>query len=213
MMLSPRRAVAIRTLSPWWAVAGCAGVLIGAPAVFAQETAIDFGNALRNLSLEQAARQSRLPVASSPPVLSSSTSAASAPFVLLGVVISEDRRLALLQPAQAADAAQLVPLGGFLEDHRLIDVQLDHVTLEGRGGERFLLKLASGHDAGGAAPSTAATPAVRGQTGGAMPFDERSRAAKKERQRQIDDSTARDKARALTERFLSGRASPALTNH
>ncbi len=46
-----------------------------------------------------------------------------------------------------------------------------------------------------------------------MPFDERSRAAKEERQRQIDDSTARDKARALTERFLSGGASPALTNH
>ena len=192
-------------VSPWWAVVGCAGVLVSAPAVFAQEPAIDFGSALRNLSREQAARQSRLPVSSPTPVLSSSTSASGEPFVLLGIVIAEDRRLALLQPAQAADAAQLVPLGGFLGDHRLIDVQLDHVTLEGRGGERLLLKLASGHDAGGAAPSTV--------TSGAMPFDERSRAAKEERQRQIDDSTARDKGRALTERFLSGGASPALTNH
>jgi hypothetical protein len=199
--------------SPWWAVAGCAGVLVGAPGVFAQEAAIDFGNALRNLSLEQAARQSRLPVVSPPAASPPSTPAASAPFVLLGVVISEDRRLALLQPAQAADAAQLVPLGGSLDDHRLVDVQLDHVTLEGRGGERLLLKLASGHDTRGAAPSTAATPAVRTQTSGAMQFDERSRAAKEERQREIDDSTARDKARALAERFLSGGPSPAPTNH
>jgi hypothetical protein len=200
-------------VSPWWAVVGCAGVLIGAPAVFAQETAIDFGNALRNLSLDQAARQSRLPVASPPVASPGSTSAASAPFVLLGVVISEDRRLALLQPAQAADAAQFVPLGGSLEDYRLVDVQLDHVTLEGRGGDRFLVKLASGHDARGAAPSTAATPAVRGQTSGAMQFDERSRAAKEERRRQIDENTARDKARTLAERFLSGGPSPAPTAH
>jgi len=197
-------------VSPWWAVVGCAGVLVGAPAAFAQEAAIDFGNALRNLSLEQAARQSRLPVASPPVASPGSTSAKSAPFVLLGVVIAEDRRLALLQPAQAA-GAQLVPLGGSLEDHRLIDVQLDHVTLEGRGGDRFLVRLASGHDARGAAPSTPAAPTVRPD--GAKPFDERSRAAKEERQRQIDDSTARDKARALTERFLSGGPSPAPTAH
>ena len=187
--------------SPWWAVIGCAGVLVGAPTVFAQEAAIDIDNTLRNLSLEQAARQSRLPVVSP---------AASEPFILLGVVIAEDRRLALLQPAQAADAAQLVPLGGSLEGHRLIDVQLDHVTLEGRGGDRFLVRLASGHDARGAAPSTPATPAAR--LDGAKEFDERSRAAKEERRRQIDDRTARDKARALAERFLSGGASPAPTN-
>jgi type II secretory pathway component PulC len=194
--------------SPWWAVAGCAGVFISAPAVFAQETSIDFGNALRNLSLEQSARQSRLPVASPPIASSSSTSAASEPFVLLGVVISEDRRLALLQPAQAGGTAQLVPLGGLLEDHRLIDVQQDHVTLEGRGGERLLLKLASGHDARGVTASPAAAPAVRGQASGTMPFDERSRAAKEERRREIDESAARDKARTLTERFLSGGPSP-----
>ncbi len=196
--------------SPWWAVVGCAGVLVGAPAVFAQEAAIDLGNALRNLSLEQAARQSRLPVVSPPAALPGPTSAASAPFVLLGVVIAEDRRLALLQPAQAADTAQLVPLGGSFEDHRLIDVQLDHVMLEGRGGDRFLVRLALGHGAGGAAPSTPATPAAR--LDGAKEFDERSRAAKEERRRQIDDRTARDKARALAERFLSGGASPPPTN-
>jgi hypothetical protein len=197
--------------SPWWAVVGCAGVLAGAPAVLAQEAASDFGNALRNLSLEQAARQGRLPVVSPPAASSSSTSAASAPFILLGVVIAEDRRLALLQPAQTPDAAQLVPLGGSLEDHRLVDVQLDHVMLEGRGGDRFVVRLASGHDARGAAPSTPATPAVK--LGGAKQFDERSRAAKEQRQREIDDRTAREKARTLTERFLSGGPSPAPTAH
>jgi hypothetical protein len=196
---------------PSWAIVGCAGVLVGAPAVFAQEAAIDFGSALRNLSLDQAARQSRLPVVSPPAASPPSTSAASAPFVLLGVVISEDRRLALLQSAQVADAAQLVPLGGSLDDYRLIDVQLDHATLEGRGGERFLLKLASGHDAGGAAPSRSATPLVRPD--GAKQLDERSRAAKEERQREIDNRTAREKAQALAERFLSGGPSPAPTGH
>jgi len=188
---------------------------VGAPAVFAEEPAIDLGNALRNFSLDQAARQRELPVASPPgaPVFSSTSAADGGRFVLLGVVIAEDRRLALLQLATTPDATRLVPVGASFEDHRLIDVQLDHVTLQGRGGERLLLKLASGHDARGAAPSPAATPAVRGQTSGAMPFDERSRAAKEERQRRIDDSTARDKARALAERFLSGGPSPAPTAH
>ena len=216
MPRGPRRIAAVRAIqarssecpSRWWTVVGCVGVLVAAPAAVAQETAIDLGNALRNLSEQQ----DRLPLVPPPAPASSSASTVSGePFVLLGVVIAAERRLALLQPARATDAAQLVALGSSFEDHRLIDVQQDRVTLEARGGERILVRLASGHDARGAAPSTVAASPVKPD--GAAPFDERARQAKEERQRQIDESTARDKARALAERSVSGTAPAGPMNH
>jgi type II secretory pathway component PulC len=159
--------------------------------VSAQEGAIDLGSALRKLAEDQASRQSAPSVDSPAGPSPSTTAAVTDRFVLLGVVISDNRRLALLQPTKTPGAGTLVRLGDSFEDHRLLDVQTDHVTLEGRGGERIIVRLAAGHAGVAAAPASRADTQLEG----------RSRAAKEARQRGIDEATARDKVRALAERF------------
>jgi hypothetical protein len=66
-------------------------------------------------------------------------------FVLLGVVIAGDRRLALLgDGAGGPGGSQLLHVGDTFRQHRVADVQPDRVILEGGGGERVIVRLGAG---------------------------------------------------------------------
>jgi type II secretory pathway component PulC len=71
-------------------------------------------------------------------------------LTLLGVVIGGDTRLALIQ---SQGGQELVPVGQSLAGYRLVDVEENQVTLEGQGGERFVLRMPTDGGAG--------SPAVR----------------------------------------------------
>jgi hypothetical protein len=76
-------------------------------------------------------------------------------FVLLGVVIAEDRRMALLgDGASGTRGAHLLHLGDTFRQHRVADVQPDRVVLERGDGEQVIVRL-------GATMGSNALPTVR----------------------------------------------------
>jgi hypothetical protein len=198
----------------WRAVAGCAGLFMAAPVdcVAAQEVFLDLTRALQNMAERSARKSERQP---SPPTepdrFTRNSLAHGTDFVLSGVVIAGDTRLALLQDASASPGGpQLLRVGAELAGYRLTDVQVDRVTLEGRGGRRLIVRLQAGGGAGGQTVRSAPagrtdkpTPASDGSEVG----EPDSIQAKEDRQARRAERTAEEKARTLAERAASGQPS------
>jgi hypothetical protein len=198
----------------WRVVAGCAGLFITAPAgcVSAQEVFLDLTRALQNVAERSAGKSERQPFPPTEPARFTENSPThGTDFVLSGVVIAGDTRLALLEDASANPGGpQLLPVGGELAGYRLTDVKVDRVTLEGRGGGRMIVRLQAGGGAGGQTVRSAPvgrtdnpTPASDGSEGGEPDSIE----AKEERQARRAERTAQEKTRALAERAASGQPS------
>ena len=123
----------------------------------------------------------------------SGTCAQETPHKLVGVTIVGERRVALFEDARpGSGGARFLPLGATVAGYRLVDIQDDHVTLEGSDGERTILRLGAGA-AVGQPPSTAHQRASE---------IERTRAVqvKEERHARRAEENARAKASARTER-------------
>jgi len=161
---------------------------------------------------ERSARRRELqPLPPTPDRFTQSSPAHGTDFVLSGVVIAGDTRLALLQDASASPAGpQLLRVGSELAGYRLTDVQVDRVTLEGRGGTRMVVRLRAGGGAGG--QTVRSSPPIRTDT--PMPAGDGSELGepvsiqdKEERQARRAVRTAQEKARTLAERAASGQPS------
>lgn len=209
-----RRYSSVRAAT-WRVVAGCAGLFMTAPVgcVSAQEVFLDLTRALQNMA-EKSARKSELQPfpPTEPDRFTQDSPAHGTDFVLSGVVIAGDTRLALLQDASASPGGpQLLRVGAELAGYRLTDVQVDRVTLEGRGGGRMIVRLPAGGGAGGQTVRSAptgrtdrpTTPASDGSEVGEPDSIE----AKEERQARRAERTAQEKARTLAERAASGHPS------
>lgn len=119
-------------------------------------------------------------------------------LVLVGVIIAGDRSLAVFTDSSAGPgASEMVRVGGSLSGHRLIDIQVDRVTVETPGGERVTVRLAAGSGGiptrPGASETAIATDAPTGPA--------RSRRSERRRER----------ARLAAERAASGQATNAPT--
>ncbi len=128
---------------------GCASLLVHAAvgAALGQGVYPDVGQALHNYVVESAARlgERQPPPPAEPALPAPELSTHVADFVLSGVVITAARRVALLQdPAANPGGVRFLAVGATLAGHRLIDVQEDNVTFEGRGGERTIVRLGAG---------------------------------------------------------------------
>jgi hypothetical protein len=131
-------------------IVGFVSLLVGVPVDHASAQAPpDVGNALMNL-FKGEATQGAGPQPSSVPLSrpgspARESSARGPEFLLLGVIIAENTRMALLQDTTAnPGGAQLLQIGGSLGGHRLTDVQPDRVTLEGKGGQQLIVRLGTG---------------------------------------------------------------------
>jgi hypothetical protein len=159
----------------------CATLLAGASidGAFAQVNTPDLGSALQKAMSDRQGRalpapsvpipapsfpipapSAPLPAPSAPPERAARAPAApTADFTLIGVVIAGPTRLALLQEGKAKHSgAHLLRIGASLGGLKLTDVQEDHVTLEGSGGERVTVRLSA--DAGSGSPSASPPPAA-----------------------------------------------------
>src|SRR5262249_33512187 len=114
-------------------VLAASGMLAAAPADAAsvQATFVDLANALRGIA-ETSSQWSVLPAPAG---------TFTRDFTLLGVVIAGPTRLALIQRGAGQE---LLAVGASLGPYRLVDVEESQAVLEGPGGERFLLRLATG---------------------------------------------------------------------
>jgi hypothetical protein len=148
----------IRSRSRVPLLVACATLLAGASVdgASAQVNTLDFGKTLQKALTDRNGRE--LPAPPAPPERAAAApSVPSTGFTLVGVVIAGPTRLALLQEARAKHGgAHLLRIGASLGGLQLTDVQADHVTLEGSGGERVTVRLNA--DAGAGSLPVAATP-------------------------------------------------------
>jgi hypothetical protein len=198
----------------WRVVAVCAGLSMTAPVgyVSAQEVFLDLTRALQDMAERSARKSERQPLPpTEPDRFTQNSFAHGTDFVLSGVVIAGDTRLALLQDASASRGGpQLLRVGAELAGYRLTDVQVDRVTLEGRGGGRMIVRLQAGGGVGG--QTVRAAPAGRTDTptpgsDGSEVGEPASIEAKEARQAGRAERTAEEKARGLAERAASGQPS------
>jgi len=196
----------------WPVIAVWAGLLVGASAGSAsgasasaaseQGIFLDLTRALQNVA-EMSTRRSRSPA--DPEVLTETSPGRGIDFVLFGVVIAAETRLALIQDAAASTGGpELLRVGGSLAGYRLTDIEEDQVTLEGQRGDRVILRLQSGGGAGGPASSEAVgrveapKPTDSGEFGWREAVREKEDRSAAQTQRDIQE-----KARALMERGVS----------
>jgi len=177
------------------------GLLVGAPAGSAADQGIflDLTHALQNAT-EMSTRRSLSPT--NPEVLTRK----STDFMLLGVVIAGETRLALVQLTSSAGGPELLSIGGSLEGYRLIDVEENQVTLEGQRGERMILRRQIGGGAGGEIALSGGTGRVETpQSTGPSEFDRpESIRAKEDRSLRRAERDAQQKVRDLAQRAASG---------
>ena len=127
-------------VAAWLAIEVSASILVGAAVATAGdlETFVDLTRALNNIA--EKSNERSMPRAD-PRVLPG--------FTLVGVVIAGDKRLALVQSAEASSLSpELLPVGGVLAGYRLTDVEEEQVTLVGPHGDRKILRLQTGGGAG-----------------------------------------------------------------
>ncbi len=194
-------------------IAVCVGLLVGASAGFASGASagsasdegifLDLTRALQNVA-EMSMRRSLPPAA--PEVRTQESPTPETDFILLGVVIAGETRLALVQVAAASSGGtELLRVGASVAGYRLTDVEENQVTLEGQRGDRVILQLQTG---GGTVRETASSE-LTGRVETAKPTDagelgwmEAIRAKEDRRARQTQRD-AEDKARGLMERGVS----------
>jgi len=201
-------------MATWPIIAVSAGLLVGASAGSAcgasassasdQGIFLDLTRALQNIA-ERSTRGPRSP-ADDPEVLTGTSPGRGTEFILLGVVIAGETRLALVQLAAASsEGPELLRVGASLAGYRLTEVEEQQVTLEGQHGDRVILRLQTG---GGAVGETASSePTGRVETpkrtdSGELGWTEAVR-AKEDRRAAQDQRDAQEKARALMERGVS----------
>jgi hypothetical protein len=209
-------------------ILGCASLLVGAPVTCAsaQGAPPDPIQAIKN-AMDEAARRNELQQVppGQPGVPAGELPAAELGFVLSGVVIAGETRLALLQGTAAnSGPARLLPVGTSLAGHRILDIQPDRVTLEGQSGEKVTVRLGAGGGPGTGVPGSvtmanrqASLPPVG--EGGALPSAPRPERAeqpqpasggdeveepdsvqeKEARQARLAERKAADKARDLAQ--------------
>ena len=125
----------------WSTIAVSTSLLVGAAVATADdlETFRNLNRALNGISerTNQTAPPSSPPRVAVPEILSDVT--------LVGVVITGERRLALVQPAGTnSGSPELLPVGAVVAGYRITDIEEEQVTLEGQRGERKILKLQTG---------------------------------------------------------------------
>jgi len=184
-----------------WPVIVVSGLLLGAPAGSASDQAIflDLTRALQNAA-EMSTRRSFSPA--DPEVLTQK----STDFILLGVAIAGETRLALVQLTASSGGPELVAVGGSLGGYRLTDVEENQVTLEGQRGERMILRLQTGGGAGGemalsGPPGRVETPKPTDSSEFDRPESVR---AKEDRRARRAERDAQEKVRDLAQRAASG---------
>ena len=173
----------------WRAIAASAGLFMAEPIghVSAQEVYFDLTRALQDMA-ERSSRRHQLPPTEPDRSIWKSPDPGTG-FVLSGVVIAGQTRLALLEDASASPGGpQLLPVGGELAGYRLTDIQMDQVTLERRDGQRVRVRLQTGGGVGGQ-PGPAAPPGRIDAVEPAKPW-----ATEEERQVWTADQAAREKA-------------------
>lgn len=187
----------------WSVLAVSAGVLaMGEPARAAsqQELFLELIHALQRASETRAPHQ-----ASAMPAEPSVTSGAPEVFTpdlsLLGVIIAEPTRLALIQRAAGSE---LFALGASLGNYRLTAIEEEQVTLESQSGLRVVLRLPAGGGAGGAVAPPAPTDRVEAPKPGAgAPSWAELVREKEERSARQKQRDVEDKARSLREHAVS----------
>jgi type II secretory pathway component PulC len=190
-------------------ILGCASLLVAAPlSTWAQGGRADPSRVIQDFFVESASRQGEPQLLPQPPAnpTAGERPAHRPDFVLSGVVIAGEARLALLQDTASSSGAILLPLGASLAGHRITDVHVDRVVLEAPGGQRLSVRLGAAPNVRGqgqAAPASApfaegAERAEPASAGNALSEPD-SALAKHERQERIAEQTALDKARALME--------------
>jgi hypothetical protein len=188
-------------------IAVSAGILVGASAAIAAGASagatsdegifLDLTRARQNVA-ETPMRRSLPPA--DPQVRTQEPPGRRTDFILLGVAIAGETRLALVQVAAGRSGRpELLRVGAFLEGYQLIDIDEHQVTLvEGQRGDRVVLQLQiGGRTVGdGSSEATGRVERAKPANSGELGWREVVRAKKDRRARQTQRD-AEEKARAL----------------
>jgi hypothetical protein len=136
-------------VAAWSALVVPTSLLVGAAVATADdlETFLNLTRALNGISemTNQTSRPSPSPHAAVPEILPDVT--------LVGVVIADERRLALVQRAGTnSGSPELLSVGSVVAGYRITDIREEQVTLEGQRGEQKILRLQTGGGAGRKTP-------------------------------------------------------------